>query len=95
LKEGTIASVFPQITSSARSTGNQSRLVQGKLRLPSSYTDSVTGLTKVGSAFEFNFTVTVPDDFPEALKADATAFTKNLMANALIQAMIRDAVPAT
>lgn len=95
LKEGTIASVFPTITTSARSTGNQSRKMQGKLRLPSSYTDTVTGLTRVGSGFEFDFSASVPDDFPEVLKADAIAFAKNLVANAIIQAMMRDGQPAT
>jgi len=95
LKEGTIASVFPLITASARSTGNQSRKMQGKLKLPSSYTDTVTGLTKVGSAFEFDFSASVPDDFPEALKADAIAFAKNLIAHTLIQSMMRDGQPAT
>jgi hypothetical protein len=95
LKEGTIASVFPAITTLARPTGNKSQKMQGKLRLPSSYTDSVTGLTKVGSAFEFDFSASVPDDFPEALKNDAVAFSKNLIAHALIQAMMRDGSPAT
>lgn len=95
LKEGTIASVFPAITTLARQTGNASRKMQGKLKLPSSYTDTVTGLTKVGSAFEFDFSASVPDDFPEALKNDAVAFSKNLIASALIQAMMRDGQPAT
>lgn len=95
LKEGTIASVFPLISTLARPTGNNSRKMQGKLRLPSSYTDTVTGLTQVGSAFEFDFSASVPNDFPEALKNDAVAFAKNLIAHALIQAMMRDGTPAT
>jgi hypothetical protein len=95
LQEGTISAVFPSITALARPTGNKSRKMQGKLRLPSSYTDSVTGLTKVGSAFEFDFSASVPDDFPEALKNDAVAFSKNLIAHALIQAMMRNGVAAT
>jgi len=95
LKEGTIASVFPTITAQARQTGNSSRTVQLKLRLPSSYTDTVTGLTRVGSAFEANIQCSVPDDFPEAIKNDAVAFTANLVANTLVKAMIRDALPAT
>ena len=95
LKEGTISSVFPQITALARQTGNQSRTAQIKLRVPSSYTDSVTGLTKVGSAFEANVSVSVPDDFPEALKNDAVAFTANLINATLIKSMMRDASPAT
>lgn len=95
LEEGTIASVFPLITTLARPTGNASRKMQGKLRIPSSYTDTVTGLTKVGSAYEFDFSASVPDDYPEALKADATAFAKNLIAHALIQLMMKSGTPAT
>lgn len=95
LKEGTISSVFPSILAVSRQTQNASRKLAMRVKVPSSYTDTVTGLTKVGSSFEANIDVTVPDDFPEALKNDATAFTKNFVAHALIQAMIRDALPAT
>lgn len=95
LKEGTISSVFPRITALARKTGNQARLVQIKFRLPSSYTETVNGLTRVGSAFEMNLTATVPDEFPESLKNDAVAFSANLIAHTLVKAMIRDALPAT
>lgn len=95
LKEGVISSVFPKITAQARRTGNNSRKSIHKIRIPSSYTDSVTGLTKVGSAFEVNIDASVPDDFPEALKNDAVAFASNYLADALAQAMIRDGLPAT
>ncbi len=95
LKEGVISSIFPKVTAQARRTGNNSRKTSIKLRLPSSYTDTVTGLTKVGSAFELNIEASVPDDFPEALKNDAAAFSANLVANAIIKAMIRDGLPAT
>lgn len=95
LKEGTIRSVFPKITALARKTTNGSRVLQVKVRLPSSYTDTVTGLTKVASAFEMNATFSVPDDFPEALKNDAVAFSTNALSHALMKSMIRDAVPAT
>jgi hypothetical protein len=95
LKEGTISGVFPKVTTSARATGNNSKVMQGKFRLPSSYTDTVTGLTRVGSAAEFNFTSTIPDDFPEALKADYAVFASGLVAQAIINAQIKDALPAT
>lgn len=95
LEEGTISSVFPLITALARQTGNRSRTAQIKLRVPSSYTDTVTGLTKVGSAFEANISVSVPDDFPVALKNDAVAFAANLVNSTLIKSMMRDAYPAT
>lgn len=95
LKEGTIGAVFPLITTSARPTGNASRKMQGKLRVPSSYTDTVTGLTRVGSAAEFDFSASMPDDFPESLKADFLAFAKNLVAHAMIQGQMQDGQPAT
>lgn len=94
LKEGAISSVFPAIAISARS-GNNARKANVKIRVPSSYTDTVTGLTKVGSAFDCNVDVTVPDDFPESLKNDAQAFVVNAIANAMVKACIRDALPAT
>lgn len=95
LKEGSISSVFPRLSCLAKTTGNQSRKAQIKLKVPSSYTDSVTGLTKVGSAFEADIYATVPDDFPESLKNDAVAFTVNAMQLALFKAVIRDGLPTT
>lgn len=95
LKEGTIQGVFPKLTTSARISGNQSRVCQGKFRMPSSYTDTVTGLTRVGSAAEFNWSSSIPDDFPEALKADYAAFVKNAIAQAIINEQIKDGTPAT
>jgi len=95
LKEGTISTIFPRIAIAARQNGNRARKAQIKLQIPSSYTDTVTGLTKVGSSFDLNVDVTVPDDFPEALKNDAVAFATNMMADAIVRAVVRDAVPAT
>lgn len=94
-KAGPISSVFPLLTAAARPTGNKSRQLRVRLRLPSSYTDSVTGRTVVASGAEFNGTFAVPDDFPEALKPDFVAFTTNALKTALLQAMIKDATPAT
>lgn len=94
LKEGAISSVFPVLTTSAKKTP-KGKLMRFKLHMPSSYTDTVTGLTNVGSAAESNCTFSVPSDFPEALKADWVAFNLNLMGHALLKAMIRDATPAT
>lgn len=94
LKEGASPAVFPKFTAMAYATGNRSRKSQLKLHLPYSYTDSTTGLAKAGPAFEFNGDFTVPDEFPEALRADAVAYTANLIANAIIKEMIRDGYPA-
>jgi hypothetical protein len=95
LKEGLISSVFPKLTASARRTGNNSRKVSIKLRVPSSYVNTTTNLPVVGSAFEANVEATVPDDYPEAMKDDAVAFTANAIATALFKSMIRDGLPAT
>lgn len=100
LKEGVISTVFPRVTSSVRAAKRvagraASKVIEVKLTVPSSYTDSVTGTTVVGSRFESVTRTTVPDDFPEALVPDAVAFVKNLAANALISAMIAERSPAT
>lgn len=95
LKEGPISSVFPRIAMLARENASRNaRKSQIKLQIPSSYTDTVTGLTKVGSAFDVSIECTVPNDFPEALKNDAVAFTANLVNHVLTKAVIRDGVPA-
>lgn len=100
LKEGTISSVFPKVTAMARKGASvagrpPSSIVQQKLRVPSSYTDTVTGLTSVSSAFDFQIHVSVPADFPEALKADAVAYASNLAQNAIIKAMWSDGSAAS
>lgn len=96
LKEGTISTIFPKFTASANvNNSSSSRNVKLKFRLPSSYTDSVTGLTSVSSSFEGNVSVTVPNDFPESLKNDAVAFFTNLLSTTLVKAMIRDGLSAT
>lgn len=96
LKEGAISAVFPAFTAmSDRVAKSGTRKLVLKFQLPSSYTESVTGLTVVGSRAEINFDVRMPPDFPEALKSDFVAFATNLFSTALIKEMIRDAVPAT
>jgi hypothetical protein len=96
LKEGTISKVFPSIEQTARANAsNDARKVNGTLKVPSSYTEAATGLTAVGSSAVFNWTATVPNDFPEALKNDFAAFAKNAVADAILNACIRDGLPAT
>lgn len=95
LKEGSISAVFPTLTLSATKNGNGVRTVQLKFSLPSSYTDSVSGLTNVGTRAEAHVTVKMPDTFPEALKDDFVAFVANTVNDTLIKACLRDAEPAT
>lgn len=95
LREGAIQGAFPKISILARPTGNNSRKSISKLDVPYSYTDSTTTLTKVGSSFNAVIHVTVPNDFPESLKADAVAFLQNLAANAVFKACAKDGIAAT
>lgn len=100
LKEGTISSVFPRITSSVRAAKKVSgragsKVIETKIVVPSSFTEAVTGLTSVGSRFESVTRTTVPDDFPENLVADAVAFSANLAVDSLMKAIIANRSPAT
>lgn len=94
LKEGTISSVFPRISAVSKKTSG-GRNVSLKFYVPSSFTDTVTGLTNVGSRAEWNLTVALPSDFPENKKDDVLAFGVNMVANALIKSMLRDGLGAT
>lgn len=94
LKEGTISAVFPLLTTSATARPT-SRNLKIKITVPSSYQDTVTGLTMVNNRVEANLSVTVPADFPEAKKDDAAAFICNLINSPLVKSQIRDALSAT
>lgn len=94
LREGPISSVFPTLTIQTERKGT-SRSLKLKFYVPSSYTDSVTGRTMVAGRTEYNLTVAVPNDFPEALKADTVAFATNLLSSTLVKACLIDAIPAT
>lgn len=95
LKEGAISAIFPVLTASAVKTSNRSRKLTVKLRVPSSYTDAVTGQTMVSTAAEMNVTFSVPETFPESLKPNFVAFAINTLSSTLMKEMIRDAYPAT
>jgi len=94
LKEGTISAVFPAFTSSS-SSRSKGRNLKLKFTQPNSYTDAVTGLTMVNNRAEINVSVSIPSDFPEAKKDDFAAFCVNLVSNAFVKSLIRDALPAT
>lgn len=95
LKEGPISTVFPRFTASARDINGRARSAKLKLSLPSSYTDNVTGLTSVNSKAEIIVTVNLPNEFPEALKDDFVAYGVNLLGDAYVKGLLRDALSAT
>lgn len=95
-KDGAIRGAFPSITAmTRRNTQKDARKGIYTLKVPSAYVDTATGLTLVGSSVLVNIAVTVPDDFPEVKKDDVVAYTKNLVASALFQSMMRDGLSAT
>lgn len=71
--------------SSAPNTDNSGRKVTGAFTYPSIYTDTSTGLTKVGSRANFQFTAFVPAEMPDADAAEFGAQVGNLLAAALIE----------
>lgn len=94
LREGTISSVFPSFSYSAyKNVTGKSRIGKSKFRLPSSYTDPVTGQSMTLGSAEMNITVSIPDNFPEALKADFIAYSLNLVNTALMKSALKDAYP--
>lgn len=95
LKEGATAAVWPTATLSAHKTGNRSRRVPVKVRIPASYTSVTTGLPVVSSSMEFNGSVSVPDDFPDDQKDNGVAYIAGVINTALVMACFRDGLPAT
>lgn len=99
LKEGAVSGVFPRLSAlvgNVNAPGRApSKRTSLKVRVPSSYVDTGTGQTMVGSALEANISITVPSDFPEAMKADAIAYIQNFTKHTLVTSMVSDGAPAT
>lgn len=94
LKEGPITTVMPFFSAQADRKPT-ARGLKTKLYVPSSYMDTVTGKTLVGSRAEINISVAVPNDFPESLKDDFAAYAVGVVNTDLVRSLIRDAVSAT
>lgn len=90
LKEGASPVAYPKFTFMAKRTANRSRKTQGKIRVPFSFTDPTTGVTRVITAFEFNFDCSVADDFPDSVRDNAVAYTANIVGHTLVKACLRD-----
>jgi hypothetical protein len=76
--EGANPSVFPALSAVLRpdpSVKGMSSVF--KITYPASYTDTTTGLVKPLSSAEFIGTVKMPDDWPEAEKANFAAYVAN------------------
>lgn len=95
-KDGAIRGAFPILTAmSRRNAQKDARKGVYTVKVPSSFTDAATSQTVIGSSCLVNISVTIPDDFPESKKDDVVAYTKNFVASALFQSMMRDGLSAT
>lgn len=95
LREGATSVVYPSFSLAASKTQNRSRKVAVKVRVPAVYVSVATGLPVVSSSMEFNGTLSVPDDFPDAQKDDGIAYTTNILTTVLVKSCMRDGLPAT
>jgi hypothetical protein len=80
LMEGANPAVFPKMSALLRldpSVKGMSSVY--KLTYPAAYTDTTTGLVKPLSSAEYILTVKMPDDWPDAEKANASAYFANCM----------------
>lgn len=96
LKEGAISGAFPVITAqAAESVTGKQRTLKVRFKLPSSFVDPATGRTIVTRGGQMNAVFDIPDEMPESSKSHFVAYSTNVLKTALMQAMIRDAYPAT
>jgi len=80
LMEGANPGVFPQMRAILRNDPSVKGMSSVfKIVYPASYTDTTTGLVKPLSSAEFIGTVKMPDDWPEAEKANFSAYIANTM----------------
>jgi hypothetical protein len=73
-----------RLASQPNGDGTGRKLV-GSFTYPSLYTDTSTGLTKVGTRANFQFTAFMPAEMPDAFAAEFGAQIGNLLAAALIE----------
>jgi hypothetical protein len=79
----------PELRISAASNGNNTgRKLTGSYTYPHTYVEAVSGLTKVNSRANAQFTVALPNEFPDANAAEFGAQFGNLMAAALIEEIL-------
>lgn len=79
----------PELRISSRANGDQTaRRVDGQFTYPSVYTDTSTSTTKVGSRANFTFSSVIPGDMPDVDAEEFGAQIGNLIAAALVEAIL-------
>lgn len=94
-RKGDSVAGFPTITSLSSRTRAQLRKSTIKLVIPFISNDPVSGLPMMVDQAVFHVNSSFGPLFPESGKADAIAYFKNLMQNALILEQLRDGNPNT
>lgn len=79
----------PELRISSSSNGNNTgRKLVGSFTYPHTYVEAVSGLTKVNSRANCQFTCALPLEFPDANAAEFGAQLGNLLASALIEEIL-------
>lgn len=89
LREGANPGVFPKVEcSSSSAASGAGRKVKLSLNVPVA-TVNASGATVAAAKMSFNIDATVPDLVPDALRDDAIAFVKDLVASALMASVFK------
>lgn len=94
-RKGNSVAGFPTLTSSSSRTRAGLRKTTIILTVPYIANDPITGQPTLIDKKTYHVNVAAGPLFPEDMKADADAFLKNAMQNALLLEQIRDANPNT
>lgn len=86
---------FPKLLVSAKRNPSGVRSATVRFELPATYVDPTSGLPVLTSKPLIKVEAVIPEGYPEALRDKNVVLFKNLMANAILQAVLRDAAPAT
>lgn len=87
---GTVAGNRPTLVVSSRySQDRKARLVEGRVVLPETFTDSTTGIISVRNREMFSFNTVVHLDVSDVIVSELAAQSANLLKSALLQSVIK------
>lgn len=93
---GSIAGNRPVLEIQSKGTQNgQARIVEGKLQMPETFTDTTTGIISVRLRDIFSFTATVDLRGVDGTHNETAAQAANLMKSSLIQSILSSGYNAT
>lgn len=87
---GTVAGNRPTLTISSRySQDRKARLVEGRVVLPETFTDSSTGIISVRNREMLSFNTVIHLDTSDSVIGELAAQSANLLTSALMQSVLR------